>query len=75
MFALGVAQQQIELAQGLAVLADRQVGGDDFHIRCGGQGELPEPFVVQAEAARGSCRQPGVQCSGITVLLHKPPRQ
>ena len=33
-FALVVAQQQIQFAQCLAVVTDRQIGGDHFDIRC-----------------------------------------
>ena len=74
-FAFFVAQQQVQFAQRLAVLADRQVGGDDLDIRCRMQGELPQAFVVEAEAAHRFRGQPGMQGTGIVVLLHEPVSQ
>ncbi len=44
-----VFHQQVELAQGLAVVAHRQVGGEQAQIRRTLQGELPEAFVVASQ--------------------------
>ncbi len=74
-FTFVVTQQQVQLAQGLAVLADRQVGGDHLDIWRSMQGELPQAFVIEAEAAYRSCRQPGMQATGIVVLLNEPVSQ
>lgn len=70
-----IAQQQIQLAQGLTVLANRQVGGDDLDIRRRVQGELPQAFVIETEAAHRFRGQPGMQGTGIVVLLHEPVSQ
>ncbi len=59
--AFGVAQQQVQLAQGLAVLAYRQVGRDHLDVGGGVQGELPQALVVQAEAPGRFRQQPGMQ--------------
>src|SRR5690606_18361669 len=49
MDASGVAEDQIEFAKGLAVLADRKVGFQQVYIRCLAQRELPEAFVIQPQ--------------------------
>ena len=74
-FAFCVAQQQVQFAQRLAVLADRQVCGDDLDIRCRMQGELPQALVIETEAAHRFRGQPGMQGTGIIVLLHEPVSQ
>ncbi|MCY1518378.1 hypothetical protein D9M68_530980 [compost metagenome] len=72
MHPFGVAQQQVELAQGLPGDADRQVGRQQFHARCLAQGELPEPLVIESEAAVGGLRQPLVEGFGMLVQLAQP---
>lgn len=74
-FTFVVTQQQVQLAQGLAVLADRQVGGDYLDIWRSMQGELPQAFIIEAEAAYRFCGQPGVQVAGVFVLLNEPVSQ
>ena len=48
--AIAVTQQHVQLAQGMPGAADRQVGGEQFHTRRMSHGELPQAFVVQAQA-------------------------
>ena len=67
-----IAQQQIQLAQGLTVLANRQIGSDHVYVWCGMQRVLPQALVIETETAQRFCRQPGVQGAGILVLLRKP---
>src|SRR5690606_29917310 len=58
MHAFGIAQQQVEFAQGTAAPPDRYVGGQQLDARRVAQGEGPEAFVVQAETARRAAIQP-----------------
>ncbi len=70
--ALRIAQEQVELAQGLAGDADRQVGRQQFHIRRLAQSELPEALVVEAEATVGGLRQPVLQWQGVLIQSMQP---
>ncbi|MNY16286.1 hypothetical protein D3C86_1495430 [compost metagenome] len=67
-----VAQQQVEFAEGLAVLADRQVGRQQLDTGGGVQGELPETFVIQAQAAHRTLCQPVQQATWILVEAGQP---
>lgn len=51
MHAIAVAQQHVQLTQGMPGAADRQVGGEQLHARRMLHGELPKSLVVQAQAA------------------------
>ncbi|MNJ56442.1 hypothetical protein D3C77_519880 [compost metagenome] len=72
MHAFGVAQQQVEFAQRAPAQTDRQIGGQQFDTRRGAQGELPEAFVIQAEAAQRAAVQPIQQWLGILLEAAQP---
>ncbi|MCY1553375.1 hypothetical protein D9M68_898510 [compost metagenome] len=67
-----VAQQQVQLAQGMPALADRQVGRQQFDAGSGAQGELPETFVIQPQAPHRALRQPIEQGAAVVVEVKQP---
>ncbi len=70
--ALVIAEQQVQLAEGAAVLPDRQVGRDQLQVGRLAQRVLPEPFVVQPQAPIAALRQPGLEDRRLGILAQQP---
>ena len=70
MHAVTVAQQHVQLTQGVPGLADRQVGRQQLHARGVLHGKLPQAFVIQAQAP-GACQAQPMQ-QGAAVLVQAP---
>ncbi len=61
MDAFVVAYQQVELAERLPREPDRQIRGEQLDAGCLAESELPEPLVIEPQAADRPLRQPGIQ--------------
>ncbi len=72
MDAVTIAQQQVQFAQRMAFVADRQVRGNQFDARRVLHGKLPQPFVIQAQASRPSQGQAVQQRVAVAVQLSQP---
>ncbi|MNT56810.1 hypothetical protein D3C72_1941440 [compost metagenome] len=72
MHAVAITQQHIQLAQGVALAADRHVGGNQFDARRMLHGELPQSLVIQAQAPGAGLGQPVQQPVTVPVELSQP---
>ncbi len=72
MDSVAIAQQQVQFAQCMTFVADRQVRGDQLDARGVLYGELPQPFVIQAQASRAPLGQAVQQRVAVTVQLPQP---
>lgn len=72
MHAVAVAQQHVQFTQGVPLAANRQVGGNQFYAGCMLHGELPEAFVIQAQAPGPGLGQPVQQAIAVPIQLPQP---
>ena len=72
MEAIGVAQQQVQFAEGVTLAADRNVRGEQLDT--GGMREcvLPEALVIEAEPSRAAAGEPGFERLGSIVMADEP---
>ncbi len=72
MDAVAIAQQQVQFAQRMAGVPDRQVRGNQLDARGVLHGKLPQPFVIQAQAPCSPLGQAMQQWIAVTVQLPQP---
>lgn len=70
--AIAVAQQHVQLAEGVTGTADGQVGGQQLHARRMLHRKLPQAFVIQTQATRARQAQPLLQGAAVPVQLAQP---
>ena len=72
MHAIAIAQQHVQLAQGVTFAADRHIGGNQLDTRRMLHGELPETLIVQAQASGTCLGQPVQQTVTVSIQFSQP---
>lgn len=72
MHAVAIAQQHVQLAQGVTLATDRHVGGNQLDPRRMLHGELPESLIIKAQAAGTGLGQPVQQAVTVPVEFSQP---
>ncbi|CEL28890.1 hypothetical protein SRM1_02238 [Pseudomonas fluorescens] len=72
MHAVAITQQHVQLAKGVPLAADRQIGRDQLNAWRVLHGKLPQSLVVQTQAPRACLGQPVLQTAAVVIELTQP---